>query len=158
MSWNWLIALCLAFVTAACESPLHPVASSTVSSPPAVPVDPTLRIPIGQSAQVTVGLSDPIQSPDPFGLEGWPDYRSRLVYVTAGESMTAILRVVSDTETDSRIASWRLLNWTCCSVTAQSVHQLKLAIPGPTILGIELIIPVNGPAETFTVSTSRVDP
>ena len=158
MLWKWLIVFCLALVTAACESPVTPVVSSPVSSPPAVPVDPTVRIPIGQSVQVTVGLNDPIESPDPLGLSGWPDYRRRVVYVTVSEPMTAILRVVSDTETDSRIAAWRLMNWTCCGVTAQSVHQLKLTIPGPTTLGVELIIPVNGPAETFTVSASRVDP
>ena len=154
MSLKWRIVFSLALVTAACESPVTPI----VSQPTSTAVDPTIRIPIGQSTQVTVGLTDSIQSPDPLGLSGWPDYRSRVVYVTAGEPMTAIVRVVSDTETDARIAAWRILNWTCCSLTWQSVHQVKITIPGPIILAVELIIPVNGPAETFTVSASRVDP
>ena len=101
---KWLIVFCLALVTAACESPVTPVVPLPTA---AAPVDTAIRIPIGQSVQVTVGLDADVASPDPLGLTGFEDYRYELVHVMFSEPMTAIVRVVSDGETDARHAAWR---------------------------------------------------
>ena len=127
-----------------------------MSSPTATTVDPGIRIPIGQPAQVTVGLNDPITTAgDP--LDGWTPYRFRAVHVIASEPMKAIVRVVSDTEADSRAAAWQVLNPSCCLWRWQSIHQVTVTVPAPADLVVELGIPVNGLAETFTVSSWRVD-
>ena len=151
---KWLI-VCLALVTAACESPVTPVAPLPTA---ADPVDTAIRVPIGQSVQVTVGLNGALRSPDPVGLTGLADYRYELVHVMFSEPMTAIVRVVSDQETDARHAEWRVLNWPCCTLKWQSIHQVVVTTAAPTDLVLELYIPVNGPAETFTISASRVEP
>ncbi len=158
MQGKWLIVCCLALTAAACESPVIP--SSPSSSPDVAAANGSIGIPIGQSARVTVGLNDLTRfSVDPrFEAEGWADYRFRVVNVMASEPGTVILRVVSDEETDARPAGWRVRNITCCSSWSwQSIHQVTLTIPAAGNLEVELRIPVNGPAETFTVSTSRVD-
>lgn len=152
MPWKRLIVFCLALLFAACGS------SSTPSSPAGSPPTADLRIPVGQSIQVTVGLNEPVTS-----VPEWEDYRARVVQVTAAEPQTALVRVVSATETDARPARWRILNaailhTACCTFSWQSIHQVTVTISQPVVLQVELIIPVEGPAETFTVTTSRVAP
>ena len=156
MPRNRVVVLCAALVAASCGSSSTPAAPSSNVTP----ADGTIRLAIGQSTQVAVGLNDPPKSSvDPgFTLaEGWEDYRFRVVRVTASEPGTALLRVVSDAATDDSPTRWKVRNTTCCSWIWQSVHQVMVTVPVPTDFEVELIIPVSGPAQTFTVSTSRVD-
>ena len=151
MPWRWFIVVSMALVVA-CESPVSPPGLLVPAVPP---VDTSIRVPIGGSAQVTVGLDTPVT--DVETLDGFVPYRLQLVHVIASEPMKAIVRVVSDTETDARPADWRILN-RCCSLSWQSIHQVVVTFPAATDLMVALVIPERGPAETFTVSTWRVDP
>lgn len=111
------------------------------TSPFDVVLHDIIRLPVGQSARITVRPDD--------SIGGWDEeYRYRVLRVASSESVRAEIHVIAD---DNQPADYWVQSTTCC--TSPSVAVVD--IPGGTERQVEVRIPWNATASrTFTVITS----